>query len=449
MEAVVEIDENERYWVGGGFGHRGLLPTGDRGVYTTTDGSICWKSIEEASEDLILLGRGWTYEAGTEFAPTTGQWMYAKDFRIESIKNAKPERTMTSFVRFRRLHRIKKFNPDEFVPRHVSEKCTQVDSTATQALSNFMVDVLTYCTLLYHPHGPLPAAVALPLKERVINVSISQEYPPANSAPDVFDASFQLHLLREKLEAFVDEERAKTIMNRLLTSIEFTFDQRMGKKEFIDRKNELTTFFPQTERDAIASLIIKKLDTQFQLHCDQPNCGERCLFYRLPCNNEGCKEVMSRVYLKKHDKECPYKVVTCECGDNFPRHQTPIHRSQACKMRPVDCPFKNLGCIKIVKACELQAHVIDDAPAHLLLAVNRMAEHQDIIKQLHGQMQVLEKENKELKSTIEEKENESKEEFSKLGNRVTKIDKELSTLEKTFKREFARRGSLKDSQQDP
>ena len=112
METVVEIDENERYWVGGGFGRRGLLPN-DRGAFTTTDGSMFWKSPAEASEDLVLLGRGWKYEEA-EFTPTT-KWMYATDFRLESVKNAKPDRGMMHWVRFRRLYRTKHFNPDEFV----------------------------------------------------------------------------------------------------------------------------------------------------------------------------------------------------------------------------------------------------------------------------------------------------------------------------------------------
>jgi seryl-tRNA synthetase len=114
-------------------------------------------------------------------------------------------------------------------------------------------------------------------------------------------------------------------------------------------------------------------------------------------------------------------------------------------LRAVECPFKNIGCIKIIKACDVQTHVVEDAPAHLLLAVNRMTEHQDVIKKLHVQVQTLENENKELKSTIEKKEKESKEEISKLGNTVTHISKELSTLEKTCKREFAKRGTLSDS----
>lgn len=446
MEAVVEIDENERYWVGGGFGKRGLLPN-DRSPFSSSDGTMSWKTVEQASEDLVLLGRGWKYQEGSEFESIAGQWMYAADFRNESIKNAKPDRGMSSFVRFRRLFRTKVFNPDEFIPRSISEKCNQVDSSATLSLSDLMLEVLAYCSLLHSPSHHTQA-VALPLKERIINVGISQDYPPANSAPDVLDAVYQLGLLKKKFETFVEEERAHTIMNRLLASVEFTFDQRQGRKAFGDRKSLVAGDFPEREREAIATLIIKKLDTQFQLHCDRPECGENCRFYRVPCPNEGCTVTVSRMYLSRHDRECPLKIIQCECGDEFQRRQSAVHKEQACKMRMVDCPFKDIGCIKQIKAMELKNHVVDDAPAHLLLAVNRMTEHQDVIRKLHDRVEALEKENELLKESAEKDKKESKAEIIKLQHQATKMSKELTNLEKTCKREFSRKHTLKDSTHD-
>ncbi|KAG7364947.1 TRAF-type zinc finger domain containing protein [Nitzschia inconspicua] len=442
MEAVVEIDENERYWVGGGFGCRGLLPN-DRAPFSSSDGSMSWKSLEQASEDLVLLGRGWRYEEGTRFE-SIGQWMYAADFRAESIKNAKPDRGMASFVRFRRLYRTKIFNPDEFIPRRISEKCNQVDSIATHALADLLLDVLTYCTLLQSP-AHHTQAVTLPLKERVINVAIGLNYPPANAAPDVMDAAFQLELLKKKLETFVEEERAKTIMNRLLTSVEFTFDQRQGRKAFGDRKALTGSCFPKQEREAIATLIIKKLDTQFQLHCEVPECGQNCRFYRVPCPNEGCNFIVSKMYLAKHDQECPFAIIHCECGDEFPRLQSTVHAEQACKFRTVECPFKNLGCLHEVRAIDLKAHVVDDAPGHLLLAVNRMAEHQDVIRKLHAKVDTLEKDNQLLHENAEKIEKEFKDQISKLQAQVTKMTKEFATLEKTCKKEFSQQHTLRDS----
>ena len=441
MEALVEIDENERYWVGIGYQRR-LMPN-DRKAFSSSDGTMGWSSLQQAEEDLVLLGRGWKYKEGSEFEPL-GQWMYAADFRRESIKNAKPDRGMSSFVRFRRLYRTKIFNPDEFIPPHIAEKCNQVDSAATASLSDLMLDVLAYCSLLHSPSNHTQATT-LPLKERIINVGISTEFPPANAAPDVLDASFQLGQLKKKLETFVDEERAKTIMSRLLASVEFTFEQRQGRKAFRDRKFAVQSCFPDAERETIAILIIKKLDTQFQLHCDRPECGETCRFYRVNCPNDGCTAVVSKKHLSQHDKACLHKIVQCECGDEFKRKETAAHKGQACKMRLVECPFKDIGCIKEVQAKDVKTHVVEDAPAHLLLAVNRMNEHQDVIKKMHFKLLELEADNKQLKETMEKQQTDSKKEISKLETQLTKTNKELTTLQKKCKKEFSRRESLRDT----
>jgi len=129
---------------------------------------------------------------------------------------------------------------------------------------------------------------------------------------------------------------------------------------------------------------------------------------------------MSRVYLEEHDNQCPYKIMQCKCGDRFPRHQLDIHNAQACKFRDVDCPFKNIGCDKVIKACDLQSHIVEDASAHLLLAVNRMLEHQNVIKNLNARVKSLEAENKEMKQTLED--------------HVTKTNNDLSTCRKEFRK---------------
>ena len=53
LERTIYIYENERLWIGRGFSKKGLLPT-ERGPYSSPDGSICRKTIEDAG--LALLG---------------------------------------------------------------------------------------------------------------------------------------------------------------------------------------------------------------------------------------------------------------------------------------------------------------------------------------------------------------------------------------------------------
>jgi len=430
---IVEIDENERDWVGVGFGTR-LLPS-DRGHLTTTDGSMSWKTLSQVSEDLVLLGRGWKYEAA-EFSQAT-EWMYAKDFRTESIKNAKPDRGMMHWVRFRRLYRTKLFNPDEFVPRSVSEKCEQADSSATDALSNLIVDTLTYCSMLHNPKN-YTDAIALPLKERIINITIRQQPKDGdNSNPNSNDAFNHLDQIRMKLENFVEHESANTVLNRLLTSVDFTFQQRIGKEIFNKRKNIVQNrCFPSKESLAITTLIIKNIDPNFQLHCDKPNCGEICRFYRINCPNDGCSTVLSKLYLDEHNEQCPYKIIHCECGEFFLRHQLEIHNTQVCQIRRVDCPFKNIGCTIQVRACDLQSHLDEYASKHLLFTMNRMMEHQNVIKRLNDRVIALEGENKGLKQLLNNHVDKSMKDISQLGVKLNKTNKNLSNHEVACKKEF-------------
>ena len=184
--------------------------------------------------------------------------------------------------------------------------------------------------------------MAFPLKERIITIAIRQ--PQNNDAQNNPDAFYQLDQLRIKLESFIEHEQANTVMNRVLASVDFAFDKRCGQETFDKRKGMVSLLcFSSKECEAITTLIVKKLDPQFQLHCDQPNCGESCHFYRIRCPNDGCPIIMSRMYLDEHNNQCMYKIIDCQCGDRFPRHEQAIHNAQACKMRDVECTFKNIG----------------------------------------------------------------------------------------------------------
>jgi len=52
LERQIEIWENQRLWIGKGFSSKGLFPT-ERGPYSTKDGSLRWKTLDEASSALL------------------------------------------------------------------------------------------------------------------------------------------------------------------------------------------------------------------------------------------------------------------------------------------------------------------------------------------------------------------------------------------------------------
>jgi len=309
-----------------------------------------------------------------------------------------------------------------------------VDSSATDALSRLLLDSLTYCSLLHSPKTYADAK-ALPLKERIINVAIRQ--PQNKDEQTNTDAFYQLDQLRIKLENFIEQEKANTVMSRLLASVDFPFEKRNGKESFEKRKILVSRqCFSSMECDAISTLIVKKLDPEFQLHCNIPSCGENCHFYRIQCPNDGCQMIMSRMYLEEHDNQCIYKIIECKCGDRFPRHELAIHNAQSCKLRQVECPFKKIGCTTIVRACDLETHLAEAINTHLLLAMNRMIEYQGVISELNTRVIALEGQNKGLKLTLENHEKKSTTDISQLSTKFKKSSKALANHEKTCKKEF-------------
>ena len=301
-------------------------------------------------------------------------------------------------------------------------------------MGQFLLDCITYCTLLHAPKT-YTDAIAFPLKERIIQLAIRQ--PEKKDVHENTDVFYHLDQLRIKLESFIENERADTVMNRLLKSVDFPFDKRNSQEIFEKRKNLVSRqCISDMECDAIASLIVKKLDQKFQLHCDQPNCGESCKFHRVQCPNDGCTMMMSRMYLDQHDGECPFKIIKCECGDVLRRHELEIHLAQSCKLREVECPFKKIGCTKVVRACNIQKHLEEEVNTHLLLAMNRMLEYQDVINNLNIRVLSLEDQNRELQSTLENYMEKSTTEISQLNQNFEDSSMALANHEASCKKEF-------------
>jgi len=172
------------------------------------------------------------------------------------------------------------------------------------------------------------------------------------------------------------------------------------------------------------------------LHCDQLNCGENCRFFRVQCPNDGCIITLSKIYLDEHDKVCPYKLIQCQCGEWLQRREEEVHKKEACKLREVDCPFKNIGCLSKVRACDLQSHVDEHSSKHLLLSVERLLEHQSVLSVLNAKVIALENENKELKQSLDNHIKKSKKDVWQLDAKFNKTNKNLINHEAKSKKEF-------------
>lgn len=440
----VFIYENERAWIGGGFSKKGLMPNDPR-PFSTKDGSLSWKTLEEASA--ALLGKGWEYEE-TEFTPqSTAEdggddegWLYSTNNFNAAFENV--SRGMTHYVRRRALSRQKLFHPERFLPHDVYSKCDCCDSNAIDALSSKILEALSFATLLQQ-NNQLTDAVALTLKEKVIE-TLGIQRPLIEFSGS--DCAARLDVLHKELDFFGEREQTalskvsqvlhQQILNEAITSLDF-------------RSGEVSArYFGKEERDAFAGLALRHLDPEYGLHCDKELCGEECQYHRVTCPNQGCDKSVSRVHLDAHDERCGHKIVPCpkECGDEFPRNRTEVHLADACNLRDAECPFATLGCTSVVPAKDAEKHVVEASNSHLLLTMNRMMEYQDVFRKMNARIGQLEKENAHLKqevkgigSTLEwskKKHASTDRDMKSVSNKVGGLSKKLGSHESHCKSEF-------------
>ena len=447
LESEEEIYENQRVWIGRGFSSKGLLP-GERKAFSSQDGSVSWKTVEEAEKDLLL--DGWEFDENEQFCPKAAVgdgiltadgdldgWSYAKDFSKEARANSgKVRRKTVHWVRFRSLVRKKRFNPDQIIPQDIYCKCDHGDSQVIKEISKKMIDALAYATL-GHNDSNLNTALVLPLKKELLKtLDISKKHC---FEQDSFAALLQVHC---DLEYFANTNKKDTLKIFSIGNAkkEISFTTRSNFPEFVERRQSIVSKY-LTEKDVrpYVDLLIRSIDSKnFKLHCDQENCGETCEFCPEPCQNNGCKEVMSRKHLTKHDNFCEWKLLLCKCGEQIPRCKVDLHLKDSCPLRTVKCPFHKIGCVAMVMAKDLENHVETCTNKHLLLTVDRMMEYQEVIKSMKTDISVLRDENKALKSLIDMNDQENRKVTKTLTQDLKVLTKKFTRLESTANMEFKR-----------
>ena len=115
----------------------------------------------------------------------------------------------------------------------------------------------------------------------------------------------------------------------------------------------------------------------------------------------GCSSVHSRKYHLDHDAICPHKIISCErnCGDTFPRRMTEAHMNTSCPLRPVSCPFADLGCSVSLLHKDVPDHLDSCSNSHLLLAVEVVRNQRNIIEELSLKLQTVEQGQQDLHGT--------------------------------------------------
>lgn len=383
----IEVFENQRY-VFTKFSKEGLLPT-DRRAYSTSDGSISWKELEDAEDALLSLGWDWNAE-GSPWSPDKEHpntdeegWSYDVDFG--TFQNSCSKKGMTHFVRRRRLTRIQDFDINRLKCRSekakIEDSCDTCDLTQIEHISNALLQKLAITSLKIEPKKAIVAPTVNPIKTQLIETLLGSESMGVSS----------LLLAIEKFE----------IANKSIFKQMFSTAIDKSNEEIPRRANNIVDNMLFDERSFIAKALIKKHDVDFKFHCNIKNCGEACEFAPEACLNPGCSSVHSRKYHLDHDAICPHKIVPCErnCGDTFPRRMTETHMSSSCPLRPVACPFADLGCSVSLLHKDVPEHLDSCSNSHLLLAVDVVRGQRNLIEEMSLKLQTLEQSQQDLNGT--------------------------------------------------
>jgi len=110
---MIEIFENQRYSLIGGWSNASLLPAVvDPFAFTTTDSMDGWHTIEEVNSALLSTGWSWIHDSSWTPHVTSSTdpdgWSYSINFSF--INEAVAEKGSLHFVRRRTLRRHRDFH---------------------------------------------------------------------------------------------------------------------------------------------------------------------------------------------------------------------------------------------------------------------------------------------------------------------------------------------------
>jgi len=426
----IVLHENERCWLGRGFTAGGLLPN-DRGRYSTLDGSTSWKTLEEANDDLLGTSGFWKWrqqdfenEAEEEQADevnqteeeeetttdnrneleenatedksvsrnnSKGEWMYARDFTVQSVRDAKPKRSPLHWVRFRVLQRQAIFvippslllstelsssssnneTPTEPSNTNHFKGCQNCDSKAVRSLAQLLLEVYAFVTMLLHDNnnGMITASAnataieqreefkdstLLSIKNHLIQFLLQSILAPSQDGEeDGQDAFYKLDKLHEALSNFADQEIQQSKASRLFKSILTlsaslmqalpTFRQRHQISQFRHVCDVLggggTTTAKTTTIATTSSLTFPEDERNAIAFCCIKSLDR---YHQLQCDNMlGCKG----------NESCDYQWMPCVnankgCTAILSKLYLESHSDDECQYKPMECDLCGMAFVK-------------------------------------------------------------------------------------------------------
>lgn len=197
--------------------------------------------------------------------------------------------------------------------------------------------------------------------------------------------------VEDMLESYVSGSR--NLLTQLSTRIVLGDKKEEVVKQVYDDLEKLG-FWVLAKREAVARVLIERVDTEKVAHCselftlDDEDAyslhQEQCKFAPFECVNIGCGKVNSLMYAAAHDEVCPRKLVPCsqDCGLEIAREDMKTHTLTVCNKKPVPCPFKSIGCNEPLVQGELLEHCRTWVERHLF---STFTAHQEAVATVNDQ----------------------------------------------------------------
>ncbi len=214
-----------------------------------------------------------------------------------------------------------------FVVGIVGGTCDHCDIKEISLISNKLLDALCQASLHEYPGIDCPPDPYINrLKDDLMDMIGFGSISPTSSSPSLGIHSHTNHsasvTLKEilgrldRFQSYVIERKSFWSTAASLFSSDYSPDQ------FPVRAAHLSSgVFPPSERELMASSLIRRYDEQFEYHCSVSHCGEKCKYSLHACQNEGCNARYTLRDQKEHEEICQFQLIACqrECEEMIKR----------------------------------------------------------------------------------------------------------------------------------
>lgn len=245
-----------------------------------------------------------------------------------------------------------------------------------------------------------PASVAANVRKEMIEYlrQQSEVYPTQyvmivgnSGSPEI-----PVDVVGDLLDNFVHDKRNLfTRMSGWLLS-----EHKEDKVDDFVEELETMGFWVKGRRENLAKDLLKSIDLSNAYHCDMKfDSSEelalhksKCPLRPVNCANEGCREVFSSLYAKKHDDTCPLKLVPCEqnCSAMVNRSEMDRHCITVCPMKVVNCPFYQVGCLSTIPQSAVEDHCAGFLQSHLFYVLQMLHKQEASVGDLTQRVILLE-----------------------------------------------------------